>query len=81
MHALESSPLHLQDGKSRRSSNAAVANSGGNPDNHHLHSTSSSQTTTSTILKHSPGSGARIATSYGLAVLLFVCGFVKGALL
>ncbi|KAK1173628.1 V-set and transmembrane domain-containing protein 2A-like isoform X1 [Acipenser oxyrinchus oxyrinchus] len=59
MHALESSPLHLQDGKSRRSSDAAVANSGGNPDNHHLHATSSSLTTTSKILKHSPGSAKR----------------------
>lgn len=25
--------------------------------------------------------GARIATSHGLSVLLLVCGFVKGALL
>ncbi|XP_041103900.1 V-set and transmembrane domain-containing protein 2A-like isoform X2 [Polyodon spathula] len=80
-HALESSPLHLQDGKSRRRGNAVLANNGGSSDNHRLHATSSSLTTTSKILKHSPGSGARIATSYGLAVLLLVCGFVKGALL
>ncbi|XP_039609425.1 V-set and transmembrane domain-containing protein 2A isoform X2 [Polypterus senegalus] len=56
MQALESSPLHLQDGKSRRSNTAAVANTGVSSDNQRLHATSSSHTTASKILKHSPGS-------------------------
>ncbi|XP_041103901.1 V-set and transmembrane domain-containing protein 2A-like isoform X3 [Polyodon spathula] len=62
-HALESSPLHLQDGKSRRRGNAVLANNGGSSDNHRLHATSSSLTTTSKILKHSPGSGQKVPWS------------------
>ncbi|XP_066572565.1 V-set and transmembrane domain-containing protein 2A isoform X2 [Amia ocellicauda] len=77
----KASPLHLTDKKPRKNSSAAAADSGMSSENQRLHSTSSSQTTASKILKHSPGSGSRIATSYGLAVLLLVCGFVKGALL
>ncbi|KAG7488583.1 V-set and transmembrane domain-containing protein 2A [Megalops cyprinoides] len=76
----KTSPLHLTDKKPRKNNSAAAQDSAMSSDQR-LRSTSSSQTTPSKTAKHSPGSGTRIATSYGLAVLLLVCGFVRGAVL
>ncbi|ETE72370.1 V-set and transmembrane domain-containing protein 2A, partial [Ophiophagus hannah] len=77
MQAFEASPMWLQD-KPRKNISAAISNSIRN---------SASQSSTSNppadakMPKQSPQSGARIATSHGLSVLLLVCGFVMGALL
>ncbi|XP_006900256.1 PREDICTED: V-set and transmembrane domain-containing protein 2A-like [Elephantulus edwardii] len=81
MQAFEASPMWLQDMKPRRNASAAAPSS--------IHSSANQQQVQSTaspqavakIPKQSPQSGARIATSHGLSVLLLVCGFVKGALL
>ncbi|XP_064189306.1 V-set and transmembrane domain-containing protein 2A-like [Anguilla rostrata] len=76
--AKKTTPLHLTDKKPRKSTSAVAQDSGKGSDQH---STSNSQTTPSKTSKHSPGSGTRIATSHGLAALLLVCGFVRGAVL
>ncbi|XP_076827627.1 V-set and transmembrane domain-containing protein 2A [Brachyhypopomus gauderio] len=75
----KTSPLHLTDKKPRKSSSALGQDSNG-PD-HRSQSTSTSQASQSKPVNHSTGSGSRIATSYGLAVLLSVSGYVRGALL
>ncbi|XP_015677754.1 V-set and transmembrane domain-containing protein 2A [Protobothrops mucrosquamatus] len=77
MQAFEVSPMWLQD-KPRKNISAAFSNS--------IHNSASQRPTSNPtanakITKQSPQSGARIATSHGLSVLLLVCGFVKGALL
>ncbi|XP_054971935.1 V-set and transmembrane domain-containing protein 2A isoform X5 [Pan paniscus] len=80
MQAFEASPMWLQDMKPRKNVSAAVPSSIHGSANQRTHSTSSPQAVAK-IPKQSPQSGARIATSHGLSVLLLVCGFVKGALL
>uniref|UniRef100_A0A2I3GNU7 V-set and transmembrane domain containing 2A n=1 Tax=Nomascus leucogenys TaxID=61853 RepID=A0A2I3GNU7_NOMLE len=80
MQAFEASPMWLQDMKPRKNVSAAVPSSIHGSANQPTHSTSSPQAVAK-IPKQSPQSGARIATSHGLSVLLLVCGFVKGALL
>ncbi|XP_031812996.1 V-set and transmembrane domain-containing protein 2A isoform X2 [Sarcophilus harrisii] len=80
MQAFEASPMWLQDMKPRKNISSAVPSSIHNSANQRMHSTSSPQAAAK-IPKQSPQSGARIATSHGLSVLLLVCGFVKGALL
>ncbi|NXO64527.1 VTM2A protein, partial [Phainopepla nitens] len=80
MQAFEASPMWLQDMKPRKNISAAVPSSIHNSANQRVHATSSPEAAAK-IPKQSPQSGARIATSHGLSVLLLVCGFVKGALL
>ncbi|NWW57228.1 VTM2A protein, partial [Ifrita kowaldi] len=80
MQAFEASPMWLQDMKPRKNISAAVPSSIHNSANQRVRSTSSPEAAAK-IPKQSPQSGARIATSHGLSVLLLVCGFVKGALL
>ncbi|XP_026575380.1 V-set and transmembrane domain-containing protein 2A isoform X2 [Pseudonaja textilis] len=77
MQAFEASPMWLQD-KPRKNISAAISNS--------IHNSASQRPTSNApadakMPKQSPQSGARIATSHGLSVLLLVCGFVMGALL
>ncbi|XP_070352773.1 V-set and transmembrane domain-containing protein 2A isoform X2 [Equus asinus] len=80
MQAFEASPMWLQDMKPRKNVSAAIPSSIHSSVNQQMHPTSSPQAVAK-IPKQSPQSGARIATSHGLSVLLLVCGFVKGALL
>ncbi|XP_006101713.1 V-set and transmembrane domain-containing protein 2A isoform X3 [Myotis yumanensis] len=80
MQAFEASPMWLQDMKPRKNVSAAAPSSVHSSANQRMPSTSSPQAVAK-IPKQSPQSGARIATSHGLSVLLLVCGFVKGALL
>uniref|UniRef100_A0A8B9FJC2 V-set and transmembrane domain-containing protein 2A n=1 Tax=Amazona collaria TaxID=241587 RepID=A0A8B9FJC2_9PSIT len=80
MQAFEASPMWLQDMKPRKNISAAVPSSIHNSANQRVRATSSPEAAAK-IPKQSPQSGARIATSHGLSVLLLVCGFVKGALL
>ncbi|XP_005084904.1 V-set and transmembrane domain-containing protein 2A isoform X2 [Mesocricetus auratus] len=80
MQAFEASPMWLQDMKPRKNVSSVVPSSIHSSANQQTHSTSSPQVVAK-IPKQSPQSGARIATSHGLSVLLLVCGFVKGALL
>ncbi|XP_010222721.1 PREDICTED: V-set and transmembrane domain-containing protein 2A isoform X2 [Tinamus guttatus] len=80
MQAFEASPMWLQDMKPRKNISAAVPSSIHNSANQRVRATSSPESAAK-IPKQSPQSGARIATSHGLSVLLLVCGFVKGALL
>ncbi|XP_010163604.1 V-set and transmembrane domain-containing protein 2A, partial [Antrostomus carolinensis] len=80
MQAFEASPMWLQDMKPRKNISAAVPSSIHNSANQRVRATSSPEAAAK-ISKQSPQSGARIATSHGLSVLLLVCGFVKGALL
>ncbi|XP_064016846.1 V-set and transmembrane domain-containing protein 2A isoform X2 [Pogoniulus pusillus] len=80
MQAFEASPMWLQDTKPRKNISAAVPSSIHSSANQRVHATSSPEAAAQTP-KQSPQSGARIATSHGLSVLLLVCGFVKGALL
>nr|XP_048291418.1 V-set and transmembrane domain-containing protein 2A isoform X2 [Myodes glareolus] len=80
MQAFEASPMWLQDMKPRKNASSVVPSSIHSSANQRTHSTSSPQAVAK-IPKQSPQSGARIATSHGLSVLLLVCGFVKGALL
>ncbi|XP_037693496.1 V-set and transmembrane domain-containing protein 2A isoform X2 [Choloepus didactylus] len=80
MQAFEASPMWLQDAKPRKNISAALPSSIHSSASQRTHSTSSPQVVAK-IPKQSPQSGARIATSHGLSVLLLVCGFVKGALL
>ncbi|NXU48137.1 VTM2A protein, partial [Turnix velox] len=80
MQAFEASPMWLQDMKPRKNISAAVPSSTYNSVNQRVRATSSPEAGAK-IPKQSPQSGARIATSHGLSVLLLVCGFVKGALL
>ncbi|NXI50439.1 VTM2A protein, partial [Chloroceryle aenea] len=80
MQAFEASPMWLQDMKPRKNISAAVPSSIHNSANQRVRATSSPEASAK-IPKQSPQSGARIATSHGLSVLLLVCGFVKGALL
>ncbi|XP_069469747.1 V-set and transmembrane domain-containing protein 2A isoform X2 [Ambystoma mexicanum] len=77
---IEASPLWLQDPKPRKNVSAAVPSSKNASANQQLRATSSPDAEAK-IPKQSPQSGARIATSHGLSVLLLVCGFLKGALL
>uniref|UniRef100_A0A8D0DXB0 V-set and transmembrane domain containing 2A n=1 Tax=Salvator merianae TaxID=96440 RepID=A0A8D0DXB0_SALMN len=79
MQAFEASPMWLQD-KPRKNISVVIPSSIQNSASQHVHSTSSPPADAK-IPKQSPQSGARIATSHGLSVLLLVCGFVKGALL
>ncbi|XP_010118111.1 PREDICTED: V-set and transmembrane domain-containing protein 2-like protein [Chlamydotis macqueenii] len=80
MQAFEASPMWLQDMKPRKNISAVVPSSIHNSANQRVRATSSPEAAAK-IPKQSPQSGARIATSHGLSVLLLVCGFVKGALL
>ncbi|XP_039717898.1 V-set and transmembrane domain-containing protein 2A isoform X2 [Pteropus medius] len=79
MQAFEASPMWLQDTKPRKNASAAVPGGHGSA-SQRARATSSPQAV-ARIPEQSPQSGARIATSHGLSVLLLVCGFVKGALL
>ncbi|XP_006912143.1 V-set and transmembrane domain-containing protein 2A isoform X2 [Pteropus alecto] len=79
MQAFEASPMWLQDTKPRKNASAAV--SGGHGSASQRARATSSPQAVARIPEQSPQSGARIATSHGLSVLLLVCGFVKGALL
>ncbi|XP_058152566.1 V-set and transmembrane domain-containing protein 2A isoform X2 [Dasypus novemcinctus] len=79
MQAFEASPMWLQDAKPRRNSSAVP--SGGHSSASQRARATASPHAVARIPKQSPQSGARIATSHGLSVLLLVCGFVKGALL
>ncbi|XP_028559077.1 V-set and transmembrane domain-containing protein 2A isoform X2 [Lacerta agilis] len=79
MQAFEASPMWLQD-KPRKNISAAIPSSIHNSASQRMRPTSSPPADAK-IPKQSPQSGARIATSHGLSVLLLVCGFVKGALL
>ncbi|XP_029110942.1 V-set and transmembrane domain-containing protein 2A [Scleropages formosus] len=72
----KTSPLHLTDKKPRKT-NAPSARDGSLSSDQRIHSTSSSQTKSAKTVKHSHGSGTRTTTSYGLAVLLLVCSFVR----
>ncbi|KAL2085925.1 hypothetical protein ACEWY4_019245 [Coilia grayii] len=72
-------PLHLTDKKPRKSGLTAGQDSGVSADQRNPSSTS--QMSSSKTIKHNPGSGTRIATRQGLAILLLTCGFVRGALL
>ncbi|GLD54954.1 V-set and transmembrane domain-containing protein 2A isoform X1 [Lates japonicus] len=74
----KSSPLHLTDKKPRKSSSPLGQDSMSS--DQRVASTSTSHTTSNTA-KHNPGSGTRISSSYGLAVLLLACGLVRDALL
>ncbi|XP_062944149.1 V-set and transmembrane domain-containing protein 2A isoform X2 [Cynocephalus volans] len=80
MQAFEASPMWLQDAKPRRNASAAAAGAVHSPAGQRTHPTSSPRAAAE-VPRQSPHSGARIATSHGLSVLLLVCGFVKGALL
>ncbi|XP_078541892.1 LOW QUALITY PROTEIN: V-set and transmembrane domain-containing protein 2A [Lissotriton helveticus] len=80
MQAFEASPMWLQDMKPRKNVSAVVPSSMNASANQRLRATSSPEAEAK-IPKQSPQSGARIATSHGLSVLLLVCGFVTGALL
>ncbi|KAL6488427.1 hypothetical protein MHYP_G00021680 [Metynnis hypsauchen] len=77
----KTSPLHLTDKKPRKSNSALGQDSNGMSSDQRSQSTSTSQSSQSKTVKHSAGSGTRIATSYGLAILLFASGCVRGALL
>ncbi|XP_029002560.1 V-set and transmembrane domain-containing protein 2A [Betta splendens] len=72
----KSSPMHLTDKKPRKSSSPQDSMSS----DQRTASTSTSHTSSNTA-KHSPGSGTRICSSSGLAVLLLACGLVRDALL
>ncbi|XP_070784676.1 V-set and transmembrane domain-containing protein 2A [Enoplosus armatus] len=74
----KSSPLHLTDKKPRKSSSPVGQDSMSS--DQRVASTSTSHTSSNTA-KHNPGSGTRISSSYGLAVLLLACGLVRDALL
>ncbi|XP_007233456.2 V-set and transmembrane domain-containing protein 2A [Astyanax mexicanus] len=76
----KTSPLHLTDKKPRKSS-ALGQDSNGMSSDQRSQSTSTSQSSQSKTVKHSAGSGTRISTSYGLAILLFASNCVRGALL
>ncbi|XP_012504190.1 PREDICTED: V-set and transmembrane domain-containing protein 2A [Propithecus coquereli] len=80
MQAFEASPMWLQDAKPRKNAAAAAPSSTHSSAAQRARATSSPRAAAE-IPEQSPQSGARIATSHGLSVLLLVCGFVKGALL
>ncbi|XP_043081560.1 V-set and transmembrane domain-containing protein 2A [Puntigrus tetrazona] len=73
----KSSPLHLTDKKPRKSSSALGQD--GMSSDQRAQSTSTSQTSHSKTVEHSTGSGMRISTSNGLAVLLLTTSLVRGA--
>ncbi|XP_028826529.1 V-set and transmembrane domain-containing protein 2A [Denticeps clupeoides] len=76
----KTSPLHLTDIKPRKTISAAGQDGGMNSDQRGQ-SSSTSQTSSSKTIKQNPGSGTRIASRHGLALLLLACSFVRGALL
>ncbi|XP_051738870.1 V-set and transmembrane domain-containing protein 2A [Ctenopharyngodon idella] len=71
----KSSPLHLTDKKPRKSSSAPGQDSMSS--DQRSQSTSTSQTSHSKTVEHSTGSGTRIATSNGLALLLLTSGLMR----
>ncbi|XP_067234763.1 V-set and transmembrane domain-containing protein 2A [Chanodichthys erythropterus] len=73
----KSSPLHLTDKKPRKSSSAPGQDSMSS--DQRSQSTSTSQTSHSKTVEHSTGSGTRIATSNGLALLLLTSGLMREA--
>ncbi|XP_051543661.1 V-set and transmembrane domain-containing protein 2A-like [Myxocyprinus asiaticus] len=75
----KTSPLHLTDKKPRKSSSALEQDSNGMSSDQRSESSSTSQTSQSKTIKHSTGSGTRIATSNGLAIFLLTSGLMKGA--
>ncbi|XP_016401735.1 V-set and transmembrane domain-containing protein 2A-like [Sinocyclocheilus rhinocerous] len=75
----KSSPLHLTDKKPRKSSSALGQDSDSMSSDQRSQSTSTSQTAHSKTVEHSTGSGTRISTSNGLAILLLTSGFMRGA--
>uniref|UniRef100_A0A3P8R0T2 Ig-like domain-containing protein n=1 Tax=Astatotilapia calliptera TaxID=8154 RepID=A0A3P8R0T2_ASTCA len=68
---------HLKNKKPRKSSSSLGQDMSSDQ---RVVSTSTSHTSSNTA-KHNPGSGTRISSSYGLAVLLVACGLVRNALL
>ncbi|XP_051971148.1 V-set and transmembrane domain-containing protein 2A-like isoform X2 [Xyrauchen texanus] len=74
----KTSPLHLTDKKPRKSSSALEQDGKGMSSDQRSESTSTSQTSQSKTIKHSTGSGTRIATSNGLAIFLLISGLMKG---
>ncbi|XP_055038470.1 V-set and transmembrane domain-containing protein 2A [Misgurnus anguillicaudatus] len=77
----KTSPLHLTDKKPRKNSSALGQDTNGMSSDQRSQSTSTSQSSQSKTVKHSTGSGTRIATSNGLAVLLLTSALVRGSLL
>ncbi|KAM9827286.1 V-set and transmembrane domain-containing protein 2A [Neosynchiropus ocellatus] len=73
----KSSPLHLTDKKPRKSSSPLGQENMSS--DQRVSSTSSSQASSNT--KHNSGSGTRISTSQGLAIILLACVLVRDALL
>ncbi|XP_014015297.1 V-set and transmembrane domain-containing protein 2A [Salmo salar] len=77
--AKKTSPLsHLTADKKPRKTGATAAQDSMSPDLR-VRSTSSSQTSSAKTIKQS--SGTRIATSFGLAILILACGFMRDNLL
>ncbi|XP_031729523.1 V-set and transmembrane domain-containing protein 2A [Anarrhichthys ocellatus] len=74
----KSSPLHLTDKKPRKSSSPLGQDSMSS--DQRVASTSTSHTSSNTA-EHNTGSGTRISTNCGLAVLLLACGLGRDALL
>ncbi|XP_014036608.1 V-set and transmembrane domain-containing protein 2A [Salmo salar] len=75
----KTSPLsHLTADKKPRKTGSTAAQDGMSADQR-VRSTTSSQTSSAKTVKHS--SGTRIATSYGLAILILGCGFMRDTLL
>ncbi|XP_067291066.1 V-set and transmembrane domain-containing protein 2A [Pseudorasbora parva] len=75
----KSSPLHLTDKKPRKSSSALGQDSNGMSSDQRSQSASTSQTSHSKTVEHSTGSGTRIATSNGLALLLLTSVLMREA--
>ncbi|XP_051538585.1 V-set and transmembrane domain-containing protein 2A [Myxocyprinus asiaticus] len=75
----KTSPLHLTNKKPRKSSSALGQDSNGMSSDQRSQSTSTSQTSHSKTIKHSTGSGTRIATRNGLVILLLTSGLMRGA--
>lgn len=76
--AKKSSPLHLTDKKPRKSGSSQGQDSMSS--DQRVPSTSSSHTSSNTA-QHSPGSGTRISSSAGLAVLLLLGTLLRDAFL
>lgn len=77
----KSSPLHLTADKKPRKPSGASAGQDAMSSDQRVGSTSSSHASSSKTVKHNTASGTRIASSYGLAVLLLARGLVWEALL
>ncbi|KAJ8406938.1 hypothetical protein AAFF_G00292140 [Aldrovandia affinis] len=74
----KSSPLHLTNKKPPKNNSGPAHGGRTSSDNPLIHPTSNPRTTLSTALKNCSASGTKTTTSYGLPVILLICGVAKG---